>query len=771
LLTFKAATKSLFWSCFISLAAGALTCASARGTDYFANGSSTAVNGSNNGIANPEQITGTGSTLMIEPGATITLANADTNGVSFETAPGGTAINYGRILSSSDYSDSDPFWGMLVFGGSNGATLINRGVIDLTDDSNPIGIFGDHDGSRSDRLTFINEGTINLVGPTFRAISLKTSDGSTVTNSGHITGAGASGKGLSVISISNGKVRNSGSIALNGADALGIITLESTKVNISNSGEIRLNGDRSLGISSDASQSTVISNSGQIVGTGSAVRGILVFGNSNNAEISNSGSIAVSGNTATGIRLRDSIGSPIGNSGTINASGVNSRGIHVYASLAGTGGTVTNSGTIIASGTGGEGVRFEDFADRSGVRSLNNSGTIFAASTTDKAINFATASTDDSLTLLAGTRLQGRIEMNGGNDSVVLDQRGDSLGWQFTLDNISPSEVKVLGGPYLIQQPGISRNGVTVTVADLSRDEAAAGQLAQLSDAVAESVFGELQLVGASPAHNRESRVWGQAFADARADDGEGSSVAGTMFGSDTAFGNMGRIGVLAGAARSNLAVGDGTASANNGFAGAYGHLGIGSNGFAELLILGGYADGGNQPRQRANNLVTGGIETVTGSSTTGTFAAAQGRLGAYLPAGAVMLAPSLTLGYAHQWRAGYTEAAAGGTSLGAYGVDVFTGRLELAVLDRDTGPIHGVVRGGLVGEADVGTPLPLTLGGTAVAFSAASQQQLDGFFGGGVRAALGNQMELGADVEGRFGLLGNRGPGGRISLSLTGEF
>jgi uncharacterized protein with beta-barrel porin domain len=192
-------------------------------------------------------------------------------------------------------------------------------------------------------------------------------------------------------------VFNSGTISLG---------IEAGTANVTNSGTISA-GAVGIGIFAFAGNATV-TNSGTIsVGPG----GFGVF--ANNATVTNSGTISTGG-----IGISAFGNAIVNNSGTISAGAAGGAGI-----LANTA-TITNSGTIIGGDTA--------ILSRGGAFNITNSGTIIGGS--DAAIVLSASA--DTLTLLPGSRIIGRINMLGGND-VVNFQSSKGIAQLVTLENFT----------------------------------------------------------------------------------------------------------------------------------------------------------------------------------------------------------------------------------------------------------------------------------------------------------------------------------------------
>lgn len=211
--------------------------------------------------------------------------------------------------------------------------------------------------------------------------------------------------------------------------------------------------------------------SGQIITGGGGSDGMyIVAGNagSRGNTILNAGSIQTSGANAIGAHINSgatssAIQNTITNSGSITTTGVSSYGIRLQSAQAM--GTITNSGTITTSGLNADGISVRNTGN---IISINNSGTITvqgaargiavtgaaaivnagAISAPSEAIYFdnsASTAQSNSVTLLPGALLNGKISFNTNNTSELLSFNG-LLNTNFNNDVNGANELQALNG-------------------------------------------------------------------------------------------------------------------------------------------------------------------------------------------------------------------------------------------------------------------------------------------------------------------------------------
>jgi hypothetical protein len=160
--------------------------------------------------------------------------------------------------------------------------------------------------------------------------------------------------------------------------------------------------------------------------------------------------------------------------------------------------------------------------------------------------------------------------------------------------------------------------------------------------------------------------------------------------------------------------------------------------------MLGGYADGDKQSKLRANNLVTGGVETITGGDTSGAFGSAQARLGMTMPIGFFTLVPSVTAGFPYQRRSGYEEIGAGGLTVADYDVGVFTGQAELAARLSN----FAQIRVGLDIRTNLSGPIDVSLATERIQVDSEHTTQIDPYVAVGARLPISNELGMHFDAR-----------------------
>lgn len=197
-----------------------------------------------------------------------------------------------------------------------------------------------------------------------------------------------------------------------------------TTLNNFSSGQITTGGGGSDGMyiiaNNASSRSNTILNAGSIQTSGSNAIGVHIQSGATSTSIqntiTNSGSISTSGIFSYGIRLQSdqAMGSII-NSGTITTSGLNADGI----SVRNTGNiiSINNTGTITAQGSA-RGIAV------TGAAAIVNAGTISAPSEAIYFDNSASTSLSNSVTLLAGAQINGKISFNTNNTTELLNFDG-----------------------------------------------------------------------------------------------------------------------------------------------------------------------------------------------------------------------------------------------------------------------------------------------------------------------------------------------------------
>ena len=257
-----------------------------------------------------------------------------------------------------------------------------------------------------------NNITVNVLSGTTLSISsspIGIGSGSTVNNYGTLNSVLSNGYGMS--SGTNGRSEAGGS----------------TLKNFS-SGQIITGGQGSDGVyiraGNATSRSNTILNAGRVQTTGADAIGLHISSgatsNTIQNTITNSGTITTSGGSSYGIRLQSAQASgSIINSGNITTSGLSADGISVQN----TGNIISidNSGTITVNGAA-RGISI------TGAASIVNSGTISSSSDAIYFDNATTNTASNSVTLLAGSVIQGSIRFNSNKtqEKLIFDGYANS---------------------------------------------------------------------------------------------------------------------------------------------------------------------------------------------------------------------------------------------------------------------------------------------------------------------------------------------------------
>lgn len=787
---------ALFLFASLILIVGLVRLQPANAVDYVVNGPNT----STNGDLNISPITGVGDTLVLSAGSSISTTSNSAYGIHFFGAGQNTIENFGSISTS----------GLVAYGilnNSSANTAINNSGSISTISQNAYGIYN----TSSTGTNVNNSGSISTLGQSAYGIWNQSSANSTISNSGSISTIGQNTYGIYNVNSAGSTIANSGSISTAGSFALlpsasyGIFNDTSANSTISNSGSISTIRETAHGIVNLDSVGSMISNSGSISTTNGSAAGIFNL-SSAGSTISNSGAISTVHFDAFGILNQNSANTTISNIGSIRTIGAASHGIYNEAS---TGSIIRNSGSIRVDESNAIGIRSDTAI------TLINSGVVFAASTASSAIELNTG--NDNLTLSAGSRIQGRIGMNNGDDTVTLDHGGNDIAWRWTFEHFkdaSPDVLSVVGAPYVVEDAGLSSggNGITVTVADLSREANASAVLADLTGAVRGAVTGRIAeawalsdaglSTGADMTDENGNSLgwnaWAKAFgglqdSGSQAEAGGLSpdtrhAFGGVVVGADTAHSKNALFGAFGGFAVSKLSFADASINdtdasdieTNTLFGGIYGRIASAHGLFADGTLSIGYADGNADKRLQANNLVTGGIEEITGGDASGFYAASSVTFGAHVPVGtsSAVFIPSATFGYATQWRKGYSEDASveGAMSVEDYMASALTARLQLATqMNRSTASGMGwttALRGGIDLQKDVSQDVEFTMLGTALSADAGpDDMQVGGFLG--LNLAITHSDTIAFTLDGEMTFAGHNTSqiGGTLNAGVRARF
>lgn len=557
---------------------------------------------------------------------------------------------------------------------------------------------------------------------------------------------------------------------------------------IINNGTINSTINRAIDAAS-GSGSTIINNG--TITSGGSTQTVLLDSLQSNFYFENNGSVSSIGANSEALYLRaDS--SIVINTGLISNTGIGSNGSAFE--VEGDNNVVTNSGTITA--TTSVGFKFHPTLASGNV--FNNSGIISAP----RAILGGTGLS--TINLMAGSRITGTMDLGGGTDIVNLYHGGNDIAWRWTFENFkdtTPDVLSVIGAPYVVEDPGLSGGtGITVTVADLSREANAGAVLADLTGAVRGAITGRISEAWALSDAGLSSggdmtdedgnslgwNAWTKAFEGRSAD--AHHIYGGVVVGADTAPTDNTLFGAFGGFALSKLTFADASLNnsgiadvyTNSGFGGIYSRIQNTHGLFVDGTVTLGYAEGDVAARWQANNLVAGGLEQITGGESAGAYVATSVTFGAHMPVGdsSVVITPSATFGYAAQFRKGYSENASveGAMSVKSYIASVLTTRLQLAA-QKSGSNTNGmgwtaVLRGGIDVEKDVSQDVKLTMVGTTLSADVAPDAaELAGFLGTNLALALSQTIAFNLDGEMTFASNNADGIGGILSTGIRVQF
>lgn len=741
-----------------------------------------------------------GDDLTIENGGSITTNsnavraanNTITNNIvrvfgSITTTTGGDdGIN---LFNGADISIA----GSILTQGNNseGITVVNGATIVLTsagsittNGNNAEALFGVDNAT----VTIASGATITTDGTNSDGMQFR-HDANIVMNGSIDTNSGAGSEGIITRDRANVRMGSTGSISAlgNGADGIfsrddadvvvagtivsrrrGITTRDNSTIVIASSGSLAPQASHGI----FARHGTTISNGGNITTLGNSARGIFVDDNNaqNTATITNTGRISTLGTNSDGIQAdNDAI---ILNTGSIRTTAANSDGIDADERA-----QITNTGSIIAGGIG------INLTGGGGSKSIVNSGRIEtttaisgSAATTGYAIRFRNNNADDTLTLQAGSRIVGRMDMGntGGNDTVILDRTGGDIAWRWTFEDYNPNgndTLSVIGGPFVVDVTGDSLgNGATITTGDTSLQTSAGAFLADISASqhkLALDRISEAWALGDGPAKTGETteqrpvwNAWARGYFALKNRDGASNPIgdssqsqhilSGIAAGVDRSFGEHAFFGAYASTTHSSYTFeGRGqVVTADTISGGAYGRIQAMNGIFADLAFAAGYVEGDAGARLRANNLVAGGIEEINGGETDGGYLTPSMRVGTEISMGTFKLVPTATIAYAAQWREGYAETGDTVQSVGSYLVETTSAKLELAAVLEHNG-VMARLHGGVSVQKDISGSTDFTLGTEAFDIEIAEGDAEFGSFAGfAFNWAMGNRWALNLDAE-----------------------
>lgn len=534
------------------------------------------------------------------------------------------------------------------------AVLNNNGTIRTTENA---GGFGDGISVENQNATINNTGTIETFNPTAIAIWSSSSfpgpgsSGLTINNSGTIRANGdttdpdkpfpnSSGSAIFLQGSSN-FINNSGDISANGYAGHGIwLGFTTTDSFVYNSGTISAAGGMGYGIESFGDDFTLL-NAGFIETAGEFGSAIRVWGE--NTLVENTNTVLTLGDGAHGIEVNrnDAI---ILNSGSIRTDGEDSNGIHI--TTGGTNASIHNGGNIRVLGEYSDGiysagnnaiVRNSGYVESDGENGnaigvngdnahVINSGHLVAQpAPSAAAVNFACdsfcADTTAKLTLLRGSKIEGNINFNGHNSTLVV---GSGLSIANTFDN-APVTIESASGIY-------AKTSNQVAVVDPTNLTTQDEQLTDLTSGISSAIESRLwdarrgkrgsdaanSQVTAEARTDPSHAVWMQAFGSYRKQGADSAtaethqSLGGFVIGADGLMNADIRAGFFGGASWADVDAtqSDVDSQTNSYFMGAYASM-IQHGLIFGLTLTAGYSDF-DQERKVANNYAAGGVETAT---------------------------------------------------------------------------------------------------------------------------------------------------------------
>ena len=562
-------------------------------------------------------------------------------------------------------------------------------------------------------------GTINV--PAGKGI-VASVDGVTVDNAGSVT---AGGGNMAINVKGNSRVTNSGTVT----GTFGIYGFGDTNT-INNSGLVT---GGSFGIYAQGN-GNIVTNSGTVTDN----FGIYAQGNSNT--VINSGTVS-GGNF--GIYAQ-------GNGNTVTNSGTVTDVFGIYAQ--GNTNSVTNTGTV----NGGS----------YGIYAQGNNNTISNSGLAGGAVAAVTLQgTGNTLNLLAGSNLQGNLDLGTGNFLNIGPGLNTAFAYTGTLN------LGTFGAPYVV-------NGSTLYVIDPTGFAAQNAMLNDLTRVITDTVDERLAMARTEgspvamamngmtvmptadlPA-GPNSVIWAAGLGNYRSQKSKGPDASfdtllgGITLGLDGEVANGTRAGGFVGAGFSNFKTDGGSQkiSTDSLFGGLYGGFN-GSGHFIDLSLTGGYS-AQSSDRTVANNQVPGGLQHAT-ANYGGFFISPSATLGTDVHMESGIFTPSVRARYAGMFLSGYDETgSAANLSVGSHTVNVFDLRGQLAFAPTpkimDSGTFGTLLRLGADGTFSSGNNIDAVLLGQALSFNAGNTDAtVRGFVGFDMTYAAnsGSKFFLGAEA------------------------
>ncbi len=388
-------------------------------------------------------------------------------------------------------------------------------------------------------------------------------------------------------------------------------------------------GDRAAGIFSDG-LGAVIANSGLIVTSAAPAYGIVTLGN--DARVTNNGTIETLGPAATAI-VSAGGNAFVRNDGTLRASGPGASGII----LDGADGVFVNRGLIETTDVGSSGILVGD--DGGGTIISNFGRIITSLDPSSEAIGIGFGADEVTLELLAGSVIQGQLNVAGTNSHINI---GHGINTALTFNLFNSVTLDTAENPY-------ATSGGLLAVVDPTAFASFDEILADISGGFA----GALENRSASLRQGvRGNEAWIKTVNGYREQPINHSSagftnvLTGIVAGVDTDVSFATRAGVFAGFSVGEMETNtrSQTLDYQNFAAGAYSHFAA-EQVFLDFSVTGGVVNL-NSERQLLNNLVLGGIEHATADLNGGWISPAA-TAGVHFAAGSNVVTPSLRVRYA----------------------------------------------------------------------------------------------------------------------------
>ena len=419
---------------------------------------------------------------------------------------------------------------------------------------------------------------------------------------------------------------------------------------------------------------STVTNSGTATG---GSYGIAADGDNN--KITNSG-------TATGGSygiLADGSGNTITNSGTAT-------GYYWGIAALGDNNTITNSGTATGSDYG-------IAADGNG-DTITNSGKIIGG---EAGVYFYR--TDNTLTLLAGSNVQGILDLGPkvptlvpGYNTLVIGRRLSTAltylgGEGVILDTsgmpfVSSGGVLAVVDPTLFSAEGDMLNDLTRSLADLVDARLGSARSGHgAANMAAAAPTGIVPTADVPDAEEPQMVIWAAGIGNYRSEgsngmyDGFDSTLGGFAIGADGVLSSGTRLGGFAGASFASLNTDAGTQAidADSYYAGLYAGFTM-SEAFLNLALTGGYTSQSTS-RDVLNNMVAGGVEQAKGDPN-GIFISPSATIGTDIATGGMIFTPSLRARYAGLFMDSYDEnGSTADLSIDSRSVNLFDLRGQVA--------------------------------------------------------------------------------------------